>query len=601
MPAGDGAPAKSRALAPSSPAPPAPDDALRTVAIASLLRYCGLDGMLEGAPRLRALLDSKDPGDRVAAARVLGMVGHASLQRALARLLCDAEPAVRREAVRAAVRVADPRLLPLLAAALAERALAPAAARAIAALGDDAIPELEERFDDDATPRAARLVIPRVLAQIGSLAALDALLARIDHPDETLRQKVLASASRLRRSLYAPPAPQKTIRACIDHEILEHVRTREAYIAVRPRVAGPLLDQHMLRRLRKGLIRVLRLCELAYPREVIALVRAHVFGPDPALRANAFEVLESLLDRPLRERLASLVERLLELYGGFPPMPAPPEADVVAWIRGELSRGDPYSAALALYAVAQHAIHGAAEDALAATHHPDPLVREAAAIAVAVTSPPGAAERLAALTSDEDPAVARFARDWTASSGARIALEDAMYTTVEKILFLQQVPLFSRVAGDDLVGLARGALVVSLQKGDVIFRQGEPGGALYLIISGEVSITLDGREIARLGPNDVFGEMSLFDDEPRGSTATAAEDVELLRVAAEDFHEAMRETVEIAEAVIRVLNRRLRDADRRLADARARLSCFPGPPRAKPTAPSDPGDEAPALGDGDLD
>ncbi|WP_437489378.1 HEAT repeat domain-containing protein [Sorangium sp. So ce1014] len=575
------------------------DEELRAAAIAALLRYCGLDGMLEGAPRLRALLDSPAPRDRLAAARILGLVGHASLQRALARLIADPDPAVRRAAVRSSSSVADPRLLPLLADALAERALAPAAARAIEALGDDAIPELAARLGDDGTPRAARLAIPRVLARLSSHDALDALLAQIDHPNEALRQKVLASASRLRLTLRAPPVPLRTIRACIDDETVEHVRMREAYIAVRPRVAGPLLDQHLLRRLRKGLIRVLRLCELAYPREVVALVRTHVFGPDPALRANAFEVLESLLDRPLRERLVSLVERLLELSVAFPRRPMPPEADTVAWVRRELDRGEPYSAALALDAVARNAIAGAAGDALAATHDPDPLVREAAAIAIAVTSPPGARERLVALRADDDPAVARYARYWAVTGGTGIEPQDEMYTTIEKVLFLQRVPLFSRVAGDDLVALARGSLVVSLVRGDVIFRQGEPGGALYSIISGEVSLTLDSREIARLGANDVFGEMSLFDSEPRGSTAVVTEDAELLRVSAEDFHEAVRETAEIADAVIRVLNRRLREADRKLADAHARLSLLPKALPAREPPPS--GEAAPALDDSDLE
>ncbi|WP_437930010.1 HEAT repeat domain-containing protein [Sorangium sp. So ce291] len=599
-------PARGIAAPASAEAPG--DEELRIAAIAALLRYCGLDGMLEGAPRLRALLESPSPRERVAAARVLGLAGRASLQRALARLLGDPDPAVRRAAVRASSSVADPRLLPLLADALAEHALASAAARAIEALGDAAIPELAARLDDDSTPRAARLAIPRVLARLCSQGALDALLAQIDHPDEALRQKVLASASRLRLSLRAPPAPLRVIRACIDDETVEHVRTREAYIAVRPRVASPLLDQHLLRRLRKGLIRVLRLCELAYPREVVALVRTHVFGPDPALRANAFEVLESLLDRPLRERLVSLVDRLLELSVAFPSRPMPPEAGVVSWIGRELARGEPYSAALALNAVAQHAIFGAAADALAATHDPDPLVREAAAIAIAVTSPPGARERLNALRADVDPAVARYARYWAVTGGTGIDPEDEMYTTIEKVLFLQRVPLFSRVAGDDLVALARGSLVVSLLRGDVIFRQGEPGGALYSIISGEVRLTLDGREIARLGAHDVFGEMSLFDSEPRGSTAVVTEDTELLRVSAEDFHEAVRETAEIADAVIRVLNRRLREADRKLADAHARLSLLPKPPPTlKPPPaplarePSAGGGETPALDDSDLD
>ncbi|MCC6552626.1 MAG: HEAT repeat domain-containing protein [Polyangiaceae bacterium] len=572
------------------------DDALRAAAIAALVRHCGLDGMLDGAPRLRALLESPSPTDRVAAAHVLGRVGAASLQRALARLLADPDPGVRRAAVRAAASCADARLLPRLADALADRALALAAARAIAALGDPAVPELEARLADPHAPRPARLVIPRVLARIGTPGALAVLLSRIGEPDDAVRQKVLASASRLRLALRAPPAPLPLVRARIDVELTEHERARDAYLAVRARVAGPLLEQHVFMRLRKGLIRVLRLCELAYPRETVALARAHLFGPDPTLRANAFEILESLLDRPVRERLVKLVDRFLDLRAsplprsaagldsGAPERRAGPARDdvVAAWIRIELARGEPYGAALALDAVAHHGITAAAGAALAATRDPDPLIREAAAIAVAVTRPPGARERLTALLRDDDPAVARYALYWSSTGRTGLDRDDTMYTTIEKILFLQRVPLFSRVAGDDLVALARGSIVVALQKGDLIFRQGEPGGSLYSIISGKVSLTIDGREIAVLGPDDVFGEMSIFDREPRTSTATVAEDAELLRVSAEDFHEAVHETVEIAEAVIQILNRRLRDADRLLVEARSRLSLLAQAPEPPP-------------------
>jgi CRP-like cAMP-binding protein len=77
------------------------------------------------------------------------------------------------------------------------------------------------------------------------------------------------------------------------------------------------------------------------------------------------------------------------------------------------------------------------------------------------------------------------------------------------------------------------------------------------------------------------------------------EDADLLRVSAEDFHEAVRETAEIADAVIRVLNRRLREADRKLADAHARLSLLPKALPAREPPPS--GEAAPALDDSDLE
>ncbi|AKT39452.1 HEAT repeat domain-containing protein [Chondromyces crocatus] len=560
------------------------DDATQAAAIAALMRHGGLDGMLDGAPRLRELLDSADAKNRIAAARALGMVGQQSLQRALARLIADTDPEVRREAVKAACTVADPRLIPLLVGALADRGLSRVAGRALSVIGQPAIPELTARLADPATPREARKMMPRILAASAHLDALDGLVGCIDEPDEGVRQKILASASRLRLTLQAPAVDKREVLAWVTRELDEHEHTRDRYLAARPVIAGPLLDQHLLRRLRQGLIRALRVCELGYPREEIALARTHVLGADPALRANALEVLDALLERPLFERLSRLLEGLVELRaGGFvltkarngaaggSPSGQQAEAqrrEAAVWVRGELARGQPYSAALVLDAAARHGLMIVAESALSATSHADPLVREAAAIAVAALSPEGARERLTALSHDEDPVVARYAHYWLETGRVGLDEDDTMYTTIEKILFLQRVPLFAGVAGDDLVALARGSIVVSLRKGDVIFREGESGGSLYLIIAGAVALSTQGRELAHLGNRDVFGEMSILDRDPRTATATVTEDAELLRVSAEDFHEAIHDTVEIAEAVIRVLNRRLRDADRLLAEAR---------------------------------
>ncbi|EYF03121.1 Npt1/Npt2 family nucleotide transporter [Chondromyces apiculatus] len=582
------------------------DHATQAAAIAALMRHGGLDGMLDGAPRLRELLDSPNARSRIAAARAMGMVGQQSLQRALARLLGDADPEVRREAVKAACTVADPRLTPLLVGALAERGLSRVAGRALTAIGASAIPDLAERLSDPATPREARLAIPRILAGSCAPEALEALVGRIGEPDEAVRQKILASASRLRLTLKAPAVPRAIVMDQVGRELDEHQRTRDGYLAARPTVAGPLLDQHLLRRLRKGLIRALRLCELSYPREEVALARSHVLGADPALRANALEVLDALLERPLFERLSKLLEELVELRaGGLAArrgagagteagglaQTGGGHAKATAWVQAEVARGEPYSAALALDAAARRGLKGVAQDALGATKHPDPLVREAAAIAVAALLPEGGRERLAEMLRDDDAVVARYAQYWAETGSVGLDEEDTMYTTIEKILFLQRVPLFAGVAGDDLVALARGSIVISLRKGDVIFREGEAGGSLYSIVAGSVVLTTKGRETSRLGPRDVFGEMSILDRDPRTATATVTEDAELLRVSAEDFHEAVHDTVEIAEAVIRVLNRRLREADRRLAEAQPQAAVPPREP-ANEAAGSPPGTAA---------
>jgi CRP-like cAMP-binding protein len=70
------------------------------------------------------------------------------------------------------------------------------------------------------------------------------------------------------------------------------------------------------------------------------------------------------------------------------------------------------------------------------------------------------------------------------------------------------------------------------------------------------------RVIAELGERECFGEMAILDAAPRSATVTAVSDTTLLKIAREDFQEIMSEKPEIAQGIIQVLTRRLRDAIR---------------------------------------
>ena len=64
--------------------------------------------------------------------------------------------------------------------------------------------------------------------------------------------------------------------------------------------------------------------------------------------------------------------------------------------------------------------------------------------------------------------------------------------------------------------------------------------------------------------------MAVLDEVPRSATATAAEETEVLRIGSEEFYEILHEQVEIAEGVIRMLTRRLREADVAVAERAVR-------------------------------
>jgi ATP/ADP translocase/HEAT repeat protein len=532
------------------------DDAVRAAAIGALLRYGGLDGMLDGAPRLRTLLESRDARDRIVAAHTLGLAGQTSLERALARLLDDEDATVRHAALVAAATTATPRLLPRLVDALDHRTLRRSATNAILALGNRSVAFLSITLADVKATAAVRLALPRILWRIGTTQALSALLDHIDEPDDRIRQKILASASRLRLLLGAPPAPLGPIRARIEREAAAHEHDRNLYLRVRPAVSMPLLDDHVLVRLRKGLIRILRLCELVYPRTVVASVRTHVFGKDASLRANAFEVLESLLDRQQGARLIKVFDRYLELTRAYPQNTSVPSTtDIIEFVKAELATDDPFRAALVLDAIATKRITSCTTFALEALTHREPLIREAAAIAVVEMQPDGAAEALNRLLDDPDPIVRAWANFWKRTGLSGIDAGDGMYTTIEKVLFLQRVPILSRISGEELVGLARTAEVLTFARGDVIYRQGDPGRIDVLRdLRCSVSLSVDGKDVARRSSRMKYSaKLRCWIANRAWSRREADEPLEALRVSAEDFIAASQDAVEIAMGVLQVL------------------------------------------------
>ncbi len=137
-----------------------------------------------------------------------------------------------------------------------------------------------------------------------------------------------------------------------------------------------------------------------------------------------------------------------------------------------------------------------------------------------------------------------------------------MLSTVEKVLFLKSIELFSQIPGEDL---ARVALIASEEGrlgGEEIFAEGEDGDALYLVLDGKVRVHREDRVIAELGERECFGEMAILDASPRSATVTAVEPTQLLKISREDFQEIVGEKPQIAMGIIKVLTRRLRTAIR---------------------------------------
>ena len=137
---------------------------------------------------------------------------------------------------------------------------------------------------------------------------------------------------------------------------------------------------------------------------------------------------------------------------------------------------------------------------------------------------------------------------------------------------LMLVPLFSGMPPQLLGELARKLRPLRFRAGTAIFHADDVGSMLYVIIKGAVKIFIpstDGREVVlaihRAG--DLFGEMSLLDDERRSASATTLEDTEMFRLSRQDFQDVLTRHPEAMRAIVRVLVRRLRLTNQSIQDA----------------------------------
>ena len=129
---------------------------------------------------------------------------------------------------------------------------------------------------------------------------------------------------------------------------------------------------------------------------------------------------------------------------------------------------------------------------------------------------------------------------------------------------LSACKLFDGLSATELNTLRGLCRVESFPAGHEIFREGDPGDAVYVIRGGsvEISTAVSGSKaqiMSRLGPGEFFGEMSVIEFKPRSATATAAEPLVVYRIPAGEMLTFIHHTPDIAVNLMREISQRLRD------------------------------------------
>ncbi|MBR9985612.1 MAG: cyclic nucleotide-binding domain-containing protein [Desulfosarcina sp.] len=141
----------------------------------------------------------------------------------------------------------------------------------------------------------------------------------------------------------------------------------------------------------------------------------------------------------------------------------------------------------------------------------------------------------------------------------------------DKILYLKNIEIFADLSVNELAAVASVTEEAAFDEMEMVFREGDIGDTLFLVLQGEVAVIKDCNaerefELDSIGPGDYFGEMALFGDDRRSATIRVKKNARFLTLNKQELQEIVREYPQIALHVCRVLSMRIRRLHGKISD-----------------------------------
>ncbi len=489
------------------------------------------------------------------------------------RQLASAEPAVAQAALRAIGTVGHLELAHHLLAALNDKPRWQTAADSLVALGPAVVPLVREALLREAEPAHPHR-LSTVLERLGTPASRAVLLELARHPHLFSRGVAL----RALRRFPAHPADRPTFEHLLHEEFSLAAQLLQGVVADgRPALAATV--DYELTLLHQ---RVFDLLGQLYDAELVATAQRNVAHAAHERQANALEILDNLIPRPIYQGLQALLDdspvaEKARLFAGLTAAlaPAQPRHSLVgmgaAAAAGSAVAPPPHAhhyaplptpeplpllllrhghTAFTSWTLSQALRHWqpTEPDALVLLRpyfsSPYLLLRESAAVA---------AQALAACQG-----IAISALHLPTEMSHAHATSDARISALERVVVLKSTALFATTPENVLSSIVPIMKEVTFREGEEIFAKGDLGTSLFIVHDGQVGVFNGPQQLATFGPGDFFGELALLDAEPRSATAAALSEVLAFRIDQEDFYDVMEERGEVLRNILRMLCQRIR-------------------------------------------
>lgn len=539
-------------------------------ALVGLLHGGGIEGIMLAGQRLFTLIDAEAEDKRILAANVIGDAQINGLHRPLRKLLDNDEDAVKRSAIIAAGKLQSHKLWYRLIPYLAKPRLANHAVNALVQGGEDVLHILEEAWTAYAYKDQVLVRLVHVAERIHGQKMTNFLREKLPHSREAMRLPILRGL--VLQHYGAPISEHAALQELIEAELEDATWTFTSIVDVNKGEHVDMVRNALRHELSRNHERIFLLLSFMYDRETIL----NIWNTLQARQANAqrqayaLEILDTLLPKevsrqiiPLLDESISDEERLDKLSHVHPQENLSVVKRLQTLVQSDAEIVHPWTRACAIYTLAEMG-HTASISIIGETLKlPSPIVRETALLALNKLSDESSQEAIDHLIHESNTHVIKLYNYVTTSPEDKI-----MLSTIEKVFALKSTEIFAGTPEEALIVVADILEEEELAPNELIFEKDTVGNCMYIVYHGKVRIHDGDKVLAVRGDGAVFGEMSLLDTDLRSASATADDEVLLLRLDQEPFYELMAESLEVSRGVIQMLTHRLRETTKQLSSTK---------------------------------
>jgi hypothetical protein len=522
---------------------------------------------------LQALLADTHPEAQRAALSLLEYLPLETQEALIEKHLAQPDPALARAGLAAIGTVGHLQLAHHLLAALNDKQRWQPAADSLVALGPGVVPLLSEALHREAEPAHPQR-LASVLERLDTTASHAALVALAQHPHLFSRGVALRSLRRFPVWDADRPVFEQLLREefTLAAQLLQGL-VADGRATFRATVEYELTLLHQ---------RVFGLLAQLYDADLVATAQRNVANAARERQANALEILDNLIPRPIYQGLQALLDdtsvvEKAELLTSL-TAPAAPVRHQLVPMGNAAATGSAVAAPPHLMAPAPVLLEALPTLLLRRGHSAFTSWTLSTALrnwqptepdALALLRPYLTSPLLLLRESAQVAAAALAAQLGQPLSTLALPLmnhsaPEARISALERVMVLKRTALFAQTPENVLSSIVPIMKEVPFHQGEEIFAQGDIGTSLFILHDGQVGVFTGHQQLATFGPGDFFGELALLDAEPRSASAAALSQVLAFRIDQEDFYDVMEERGEVLRNIMRMLCQRIRQQNDKL-------------------------------------